>query len=658
VTDPREALRSVFGFDEYRPGQREVMSALWRHRAALAVFPTGAGKSLCYQLPATMLDGLTLVVSPLIALMKDQVDFLRERGIAAARLDGSLTATEAQAVRAAMRNGDLKVLYVAPERFANELFLADVCRTRIALFAVDEAHCISEWGHNFRPDYLKLAQVCRTIGAERVLTLTATATPEVVHDICRGFGIPEAAAIVTGFYRPNLRLLTTPLPAGKRDAALLQRLAGRPPGSAIVYVTLQRTAEIVASYLNARGLSAQPYHAGMDADSRNAVQNWWTASDQGIVVATIAFGMGIDKASVRYVYHYNLPKSLESYSQEIGRAGRDGLPAIVEMFVCPDDVPTLENFVYGDTPTPESVRSLVDDVLRRKETFEVALSEWTVEHDMRELVLKTALTYLELLGVIVQGTPRYAVYRLQPLTGSADIVGSFPGKPGEFVADMLRQCWKGKSGRARWWTLDAAQAATTLNVDRKRVVRCLEVLRDQGLIHLQAEEVRHTFTVVESSCHDPEAIAADLIERFTRREAREIERIRQVLALATHDGCQVNALVAHFGEMRAEPCGHCSWCETHVPASLSPRSIGGSLDSRIKVGALRDLVAAHPDALGSPRQIARFLCGLASPATTHAKLRSDPMFGCVEGYPFAEVLAWAEAGITRRHATSRGATRP
>src|SRR5439155_7125611 len=254
--DPQALLRERFGFERFRPGQREAIEALRTRGAALAVFPTGGGKSLCYQLPALAFPGVTLVVSPLIALMKDQIDVLQGRGIAAARLDSSLSAGEAREIGAALRAGELKLLYVAPERFNNERFLEQLARARIALFAVDEAHCISEWGHNFRPDYLKLAEAARALRAERVLALTATATPAVVEDICRGFGIPPECAVVTGFYRLNLELLTTPVRAAERDALLLARLRGRPPGPTIVYVTLQRTAERLAEALAAAGLPA------------------------------------------------------------------------------------------------------------------------------------------------------------------------------------------------------------------------------------------------------------------------------------------------------------------------------------------------------------------------------------------------------------------
>src|SRR5688500_6819994 len=430
-----DVLAARFGFAAFRPGQEQVVEALLAGRSALAVFPTGAGKSLCYQLPALLLDGVTVVVSPLIALMKDQIDFLARQGVDAGRLDSSLGPAKARDVSARLRDGRLRLLYVAPERFNNERFLAQLQETKIALFAVDEAHCISEWGHNFRPDYLKLAVRARALGAERVLALTATATPAVVADIQAGFGIDEADSVVTGFYRPNLTLLTTPVRAAERDQLLIDRLRERPPGPTIVYVTLQRTALRVAKLLAAAGLPARAYHAGMTADDRVAVQEWWTGSDRNVVVATIAFGMGIDKADVRYVYHLNLPKSLESYSQEVGRAGRDGAESICELFACPDDIPTLENFAFGDTPTRQALAGLLDDVFAHDVGAQFAVAEYDLaaRHDVRPLVLKTILTYLELDGFLRQGTPFYAAYSLRPTNGTLDeVVAGFDPSRADF----------------------------------------------------------------------------------------------------------------------------------------------------------------------------------------------------------------------------------
>ena len=627
-----EILASRFGYSEFRPGQERVVESLLAGRSALAVFPTGAGKSLCYQLPALMLDGVTVVVSPLIALMKDQIDLLARQGVAAARLDSSLDANEVRAVSHRLRDGSLKLLYVAPERFNNERFLMQLGESKIALFAVDEAHCISEWGHNFRPDYLKLAARARELRAERVLALTATATPAVVADICAGFGIDERDTVVTGFYRPNLTLLTTPVDARTRDHALIERVRERPPGSTIVYVTLQRTAERVAALLAAAGLPARAYHAGLQDEERVDVQEWWTHGDANIVVATIAFGMGIDKADVRYVYHLNLPKGLESYSQEIGRAGRDGAPSICELFACRDDVPTLENFAFGDTPTPEAVAGVLADVFAHSPGRQFAVSEHELSsrHDVRPLVLKTILTYLELDGFLQQGTPFYAGYSVRPATGTwDDVVASFDADRADFLRRVLAS---GREGRT--WT--AVDPDAVPGEERARVVSALGYLEQQRLVELKVADVRQRFTLLQQPGSLDE-LRDTLVERFDRREQSEAERIARVVALVEHEGCQVQSLVGYFGERRADPCGHCSYCLSgsaqRVPEPPSPPEI--ALDRRV----LEALTDEHPNALGTARQRARFLCGLTSPATTKAKLSRHPLFGALADRRFADVLA-------------------
>jgi ATP-dependent DNA helicase RecQ len=633
-------LADRFGFDSFRPGQQHVVESLLAGRSALAVFPTGAGKSLCYQLPALLLDGVTVVVSPLIALMKDQIDFLARRGVEAARLDSSLGPEEARDVSARLRAGSLKLLYVAPERFNNERFLAQLEGTKIALFAVDEAHCISEWGHNFRPDYLKLAARARELGAERVLALTATATPAVVADIRDGFGIGEADSVVTGFYRPNLTLLTTPVRAAARDQLLIERLRERPPGSTIVYVTLQRTALRIASLLAAAGLPARPYHAGMSAEDRVSVQEWWSGSDRNVVVATIAFGMGIDKADVRYVYHLNLPKGLESYSQEIGRAGRDGAPSVCELFACAEDVPTLENFAFGDTPTRDALAGLLGEVFAHEPGAQFAVSEHdlSVRHDVRPLVLKTILTYLELDGLLRQGTPFYAGYGVRPTNGSLDeVLAGFDPARADFLRRVLAT---GKTARV-WTTIDPDAAAAALGEERSRIVVALGYLEQQGLVDLKPAEPRQRYTLLER----PESIAAlldRLVERFERREQAETERIQRVVSLVTHDGCQVNELVGYFGEEREEPCGHCTFCLGGAAQRLPEPDPRPEIRSAADGRAIDALAALHGGALGAPRQLARFLCGITSPATSRAKLTREPLYGALADRRFADVLAWCE----------------
>ncbi|MGI9239993.1 MAG: RecQ family ATP-dependent DNA helicase, partial [Verrucomicrobiales bacterium] len=278
----RGVLRERFRLEGFRPGQEAIVAALLAGRSALAVFPTGGGKSLCYQLPALLLDGLTLVVSPLIALMKDQVDGMQNLGIPAARLDSTMGAEEQAAVLSEMRAGQVKLLYVAPERLANRKFLDALGGMELSLMAIDEAHCISEWGHNFRPDYLRLERLAKSLGAGRVLALTATATPEVCADIRRAFGIAGDDHVQTGFRRPNLEFHITPCDAAERKNLLLERLAEL-GGAAIVYVTQQVTAEALAGFLKRNGINAKAYHAGLRDDYRAEVQEAFMAGEVSVV---------------------------------------------------------------------------------------------------------------------------------------------------------------------------------------------------------------------------------------------------------------------------------------------------------------------------------------------------------------------------------------
>ena len=626
-----ETLRDVFGFEAFREGQERVIRKLLDGQSALAVFPTGSGKSLCYQLPALHLEGLTLVISPLIALMKDQIDFLRGRGVAAARLDSSVPVEEYRRVDADLRSGALKLLYVAPERLSNERFIQKLRGLKIALLVIDEAHCISEWGHNFRPDYLKLARLSRQLRVERVLTLTATATPEVAEDICKEFEIGADAFVHTGFYRPNLELRITPCGAKERISTLLERIRGRPRGPTIVYVTLQRTAETVAAALAEARLPARAYHAGMKNEERDAAQDWFMKSADAIVIATIAFGMGIDKADIRYVYHFNLPKSLENYSQEIGRAGRDGAKAICEILACGDDVIVLENFTYGDTPDASSVGALVDEVLGKGREFDVSVYDLSRAHDVRPLVVTTLLAYLELADAIEATAPFYTEYQFRPLKSSQEILAKFEGERAEFLRELFRCATKA----AIWFSIDLEQTARRLASTRDRIVKALNYLEEKGDVVLKVAGLRHGYRVKDRPA-DLTALKQTLSERFETRENNDILRVEQVVELAEDPGCIVRRLLAHFGEDLGRDCGHCSVC-LGVPAR--PISAESSSEPVFDAAALHALRRAHPEALATPRRVARFLCGLSSPLLTTSKLSKHPLFGALAEAPFREVMA-------------------
>ncbi len=627
----QQLLTGTFGFDQFLPGQAEIIEHLLAGRSALAIFPTGGGKSLCYQLPALTFDGVTIVISPLIALMKDQIDVLKSRGIPAARLDSTLSADETWSVMLALRSGELRLLYVAPERFNNERFLQAIMHTKVSMFAVDEAHCISEWGHNFRPDYLKLARLARSCRAERLFALTATATPKVAEDICEGFGILGECVVRTGFYRKNLTVLTTPIAAADRDMALLERLKRYPTGPTIVYVTLQKTSEQVAAYLTSAELPARAYHAGMRDEQRAEVQDWFMDSDDGIVVATIAFGMGIDKSNIRYIYHYNLPKSLENFSQEIGRAGRDGEISICEMFICLDDVCTLENFAYGDTPSQNAIRDLVEEIFSFSGQFDVSLYELSRCHDIRQLVTRTLLVQMEINGYVQELTPFYSRYQFQPLASSSEILSRFEDERRQFLRAVFKQAHKAKT----WFHIDLDEAAESINCPRDRIVRALDYLAEQGLLEVRAEGVRNRFSILRQP-DNLDRLTDVLFQNALELERREVERISQVIKLGSHDGCQGAHLAAHFGEKLSRLCGHCAWClNGHQPVRLLPAEPG-----TIDEGLWEQLLGVWQDQeepIDDARALARFACGITSPRLTQTRLSRHPLFGCLAHVRFGEV---------------------
>ena len=629
--DPLETLVRVFGFESFRPGQEQVVRSLLHGHSAAAVFPTGGGKSLCYQLPALHFPGLTLVVSPLIALMKDQIDQLSRRGVSAARLDSSLSLQENREVMAGIRSGALKLLYVAPERFSNERFRETLSHQRISLMAVDEAHCISEWGHNFRPDYLKLSGYARMCRAERVLALTATAPPKVLEDIQEGFEIAPEHSVRTGFFRPNLALLATPVEPSTRDVALIERLRARDPGPTIVYVTLQRTAERIAGLLTEHGIEAQPYHAGLKPEDRERIQDQFMVSEQGVVVATIAFGMGIDKANIRYVYHYNLPKSLENLAQEIGRAGRDGEDAICEQLVCTEDLNVIQNFACGDTPTLGAVGSFLRRLFDSdRDTVALNLTTTSFDHDIRKLVLRTLLTYLELDELVAGGTPYYASYKFKPLQSSSKILDQFKGPRRQFLHGLFRQATKAKT----WFAIDLDRSSEVLGEPRKRLVSALDYLAEQGWLELKPSDLRFPYKILRSDV-DVEQLADHLHERLLDLESRELERLGQVVDLATVEGCRWATLCAHFGEQLEQECDHCSWCLEGEAAALIPTAIP-EVEPTVWE-AMGKLAEKHP-ILADPRAATRFLIGLSSPKVSRLRLGKHPLFGSLSAVPFDQLL--------------------
>jgi RecQ family ATP-dependent DNA helicase len=417
-----EALHKHFGYDAFRKGQEAVVRSVLSGRPTIAILPTGGGKSLCYQLPALLLEGTTVVVSPLVALMKDQVDALRARGIAASFVNSSLGDAERQERQAALRRGEYRLVYVAPERFKSPSFLSAMAGLGVPLLAVDEAHCISAWGHDFRPEYQQLARARAQVKAERVLALTATATPEVRRDIADALELRDPKVFVAGFDRPNLFIEVLRVAGDKDKLGRLLALA-RGPGPGIVYAATRKNVEKVVAALRAAGIEAAGYHAGMDDAERTSVQDRFVRGNAKVIVATNAFGMGVDKADIRFVAHFDAPRSVEAYYQEIGRAGRDGLPSYALLLFNFADVMMQRRMIEGGRPSRDLVeRAWVAARAQRHGSLEGLARSCGVSG----AELSGAVRLLESAGHLERGRSRDASFSVAtPAVGPQDLAVDF-----------------------------------------------------------------------------------------------------------------------------------------------------------------------------------------------------------------------------------------
>src|ERR1700730_4495128 len=401
---PQQALDRYFGFREFREPQGDVVSAVLNGEDVVVVMPTGGGKSPCYQLPAILLDGVTIVVSPLIALMKDQVDALLARGVAATLINSTISASEQRERIRQMRNGEFKLVYIAPERFRSRSFVEAIGQITIAFFAIDEAHCISQWGHDFRPDYFRLGPILKELGNPPIGAFTATATAEVRSDILSRLGLENPKVFIAGFARPNLRFIVTEL---QRETDKYDRLREgiRLHKTGIVYCATRKRVDEVSEYLKSYGVKVVSYHGGHDEGVREEAQNQFTGNRCDVVVATNAFGMGIDRADLRFVLHFEIPGSLEAYYQEAGRAGRDGEPAECELLFNYADTRIQEFFINGSNPSVELIRNVYlllrnlandeGEIVRSIQDIAARLDQ-----EINDMAVHSAITILDRHGVI------------------------------------------------------------------------------------------------------------------------------------------------------------------------------------------------------------------------------------------------------------------
>jgi len=562
-----ELLQIHFGYQSFRPGQEEAIDNILRGKDTVVVLPTGGGKSLIFQLPALVMEGVTLVISPLIALMKDQVDSLDRVGIPATFINSAISLEEATARLDKAKQGFYKLIYIAPERFYNAAFLEALKKLKVSLFAIDEAHCISQWGHDFRPSYLRLKEAVKLVGRPTVIALTATATPEVREDIVRQLALTDSELVITGFSRPNLQLAVIPAQNGQKLENILNFLITNPHlGSGIVYTGTRAKADDLVELLSNNDIRAIAYHAGMDAGSRNWVQEQFMRGEAQVVVATNAFGLGINKADIRFVIHHDLPGTVEAYYQEAGRAGRDGLSSFCLLFYNQQDRYLREFFIKGDNPDPSVIVEIYDFLVRRSEleispdsSVLVTYAEiaQNLSDSVPEMAIGTALKILEKEGYISRPNEKTTNSFLKAKKSLEDIAALI-GKRAKAQKEILEKLISRYEQKLiSGWEFSPEEVSVVLKIKKDALTRAVKKMAEKDWF-----EYRPPFRGTEIKILkliEPEDLNLDF-KALKEKAARAYEKLDEMEGYVYHTGCRQKYILNYFGDHDAPDCGCCDSC--------------------------------------------------------------------------------------------------
>jgi ATP-dependent DNA helicase RecQ len=563
MNDERSRILSEkFHFSGFRKWQEEIIDTLLTRRDAVVIMPTGSGKSLCYQLPALLLEGVTLVISPLIALMKDQVDGLVENQVPATFVNSTLTPFEQGQRLREIQQGRYKLVYVAPERFRNPGFMEGIRSCHVSLFAVDEAHCVSEWGHDFRPDYLRLKGVVERLNHPPVAALTATATPDVRRDIITQLGLKQPIIFVAGFDRPNLRFQVKRVEGDEDKIDAILSLFKQGAQGGIIYAATRKNVEAVTRALQSRGYKTGGYHAGMEMESRKFVQDRFMEGILPVVVATNAFGMGIDKADLRFVVHYDVPGSIEAYYQEVGRAGRDGKPATCLLLFNYADTFTQEFFIDGNYP-PRDMIERTYEVLCGIGTDEIEITQKTLAERLgrpksNEMAVSSCLKILEKAGYIERGSDGEHQARVTLRVAPEELLRQAEGK-GKYQKEMLRYYLDVLDGsKDKTLLVDLDAMAEHLDLSPEQLRRYFSTLHQGGSMEYRAPFRGRGLKILSRVSVSDLNINYQEIER---RDLFERKKLRKMIDYAYTDQCLRRFILEYFGERSTKKsCDNCSNC--------------------------------------------------------------------------------------------------
>lgn len=562
-----ELLKTHFSYNSFRPGQEAGIDSILAGEDAVVVLPTGGGKSLIYQLPALINEGITLVVSPLIALMKDQVDSLNKINIPATFINSSLSPQELALRLDKASQGAYRLLYVAPERFYNKNFIEVIKKIKVSLFAIDEAHCISQWGHDFRPSYLSLKNAVKALGKPTVVALTATATPEVREDIIAQLELKDPKVIVSGFSRPNLQFAVIPSGSSQKVNYIVDFLVSNPDlGAGIIYTGTRNKADEIASILNDNDISALVYHAGLDAESRHWVQESFMQEKAQVVVATNAFGLGINKPDIRFVIHHDLPGTIEAYYQEAGRAGRDGKPSFCLLFYNKQDRYLREFFIKGDNPDPETIKDvyqyLLDQLERQDENNSTVLLTYSeiaqqLSEPTPEMAIGTSLRILEREGYVTRLQEKSSLSFLKLKPGQTLKGGDLSkrAKIQHQVLTVLRNDYLNELESG--WEFSSEELALKIGIKKESLVRAIKVLAEKDYFDykppFRGTEIRVNKTT-QAHKLDIDFVALE------KKAARAYEKLDEMEAYVYNYSCRQEYILKYFGEHDPHRCGKCDFC--------------------------------------------------------------------------------------------------